>query len=100
MENKIEVPLHEYEELIRDSEKLRIIEENVICTRGNCVDKNFIMQVIGRKNDCIEPPIPIVRTMAGHIKESLIDKTFQKDVAEELKKQIKEEDLKCEQKLV
>lgn len=27
MKNKIEVPLHEYEELVRDSEKLRIIAE-------------------------------------------------------------------------
>lgn len=32
MKNKIEVPLHEYEELVRDSEKLRIIAEMAMRT--------------------------------------------------------------------
>lgn len=63
MENRIEVPLHEYEELVRDSERLRIVTEKAVRTRKYrpTMEIDFILLVTGyqdisgRPEKCYNP---------------------------------------------
>ena len=57
MERTIEVPLHEYEELVRDSERLRIITEKAVRTRkcGPTMEIDFVLLVAGYQDVSSRP---------------------------------------------
>lgn len=111
MENMISVPLHEYEELVRDSEKLRIITEMAMSTREPRIERTDVLRVAGYKDINIksekrfgEPIAPAQRirpdktdsmpsvsmTISNALKEAYIDGAFPEPIAIEMKRQIRE----------
>lgn len=104
-ERMIEVPLHEYEELVRDSERLRIITEKAVgaAKRKFQIQASSILEVAGYRipeADHIAPAqkirpdktgsTPSVSLTVPEALKEVIYEIFPQDIARELKKQMEE----------